>query len=80
MSQQARFRYGMRDYGYTPKREKTMSDREKIKRLERENAEMVALIRRVAFEPVGPSDASHETVLEMLTAEARALLAKIEGK
>ena len=42
--------------------------------------EMLALIHRVAFEPVGASDASHATVLEMLTQEARALLARIEGE
>jgi len=42
--------------------------------------EMWKLIHRVAFEPVGASDASHATVLEMLTGEARALLARIEGE
>lgn len=36
--------------------------------------DVMAFVRRVAFEPIGPADAGDRAILETLTAEARALL------
>lgn len=43
------------------------------------NAELVALLRQIAFEPFGPAEASHEHVLTAITDLARAALAKAEA-
>ncbi len=45
-----------------------------------ERDELLALVRRVAFDPIGPADARAGIILDTLTNEARALLARIEGK
>lgn len=42
--------------------------------------EMYALLRRLAYEPVGGPEASDREVLNALTDDARALLAKIDAK
>lgn len=40
---------------------------------------LLAWIRRVAYEPIGDAEATAATILETLTTEARAVLAKVEG-
>lgn len=47
--------------------------------LERQRDEAVALLRRVAYAPWGPSDASASDVLEVITEAARAFLAHLDG-
>lgn len=39
--------------------------------------ELVAIVNRVAFEPIGDAEASYRDVLSQLTVEARALLVRI---
>ena len=41
---------------------------------------MLAFIRRVAWEPIGASEASHKEILEIIEAEAKQLLAEAEGR
>lgn len=45
-----------------------------------EAPELLAFARRVGYEPVGHAEASAREILDQLTATARALVARIEGK
>lgn len=53
---------------------------EQFDRLETINAELLEALKRIAFEPFGPSDATHEQVLEAITELARAAIAKATAK
>lgn len=41
---------------------------------------MLAALRRIAFDPIGAPDASHESVLEGIVEIAKAAIAKAEGR
>lgn len=41
--------------------------------------DLLEALRRIAYEPFGPSDATHEQVLEAITGLARAAIANLEG-
>lgn len=42
--------------------------------------ELLEALRRIAYEPFGPSDATHEQVLDAITELARAAIAKATGR
>jgi len=51
-----------------------------LARLRAVNAELLAGLKRIAFEPLGDAEATHAQALEMATDIARAAIARAEGR